>query len=78
MFLFKDWEEICCFISQNCNSYRADEIKIKRNNFIVCIKHDVETNVRKSLIMAEIEKKYNLKTTYYFQLYLFNCHINLI
>jgi len=72
MFTYKVWDEICQELS-NKNTIRADEILSQEDNkdWIV-VKHDIETNVPKALILAKIEAKYNIQATYYVQADLVN------
>jgi hypothetical protein len=68
MLIYNVWESICKDISLNYNHIKANQI-LTCNSFTkwVVIKHDVETNVLKALKLAKIEKKYNIKATYYVQ-----------
>tara|TARA_B110001452_G_scaffold267571_1_gene278121 strand:+ start:426 stop:1259 length:834 start_codon:yes stop_codon:yes gene_type:complete len=73
MFVFKEWDRFCSEIkNKNINCLRAfDALEAaKTNSRYLIIKHDVETNVNKALKIAQIENKYNIKTTYYVQSYL--------
>lgn len=73
MFIYNEWEKVCLFVSKNRNSIPVKEIvEQESGKEWVAIKHDVETNVEKALIMARIESKYNIKATYYVQAYLLN------
>lgn len=80
MFIYKNWERFCSDVSKlGIETYTALEalsISSENRNYII-IKHDVETSVQKALIIAEIENKYNIKTTYYVQSYLLDSRDNL-
>ena len=66
LFIYANWEKVCKALEGK--TIRADEILDNKlsQNWIV-IKHDVETNVAKALILAKIEAKYNIASTYYVQ-----------
>jgi hypothetical protein len=67
MFIYAIWDEICQELSK-LKTIRADEIlNQKSDDSWIVIKHDVETNVSKSLSLAKIEAKYSIKATYYVQ-----------
>ena len=75
MFVYKNWEFFCSKIKElEIKTYTAAEaiLASKQNNRFVIIKHDVETNVNKALIIAQIENKFDIKTTFYVQSYLLN------
>jgi hypothetical protein len=68
MFIYSKWDEICKTISLLNKSKTFDNLQLNGDlNDWVAIKHDVETNVKKALIIAKIEARYNIKSTYYFQ-----------
>jgi len=79
MFIYKKWEKFCSELNGlGIGSYTALEaLSISsENRNIVIIKHDVETSVQKALTIAQIEHKFNIKTTYYVQSYLLNSSNN--
>ena len=68
MFIYSIWDEICKNISSNCNTITINQILNQANGSKwIAIKHDVETNVSKALSLAKIEKKYDIKATYFMQ-----------
>lgn len=73
MFVFKEWDNFCFQIRKlniECvTAVEALEAAKKKSGYLI-IKHDVETNVKKALKIAQIENKYNIKTTFYVQSYL--------
>ena len=72
IFVYKKWEKICAeFARKNVCSVTASDVALKKTKgkYIV-LKHDVETNVAKAFKMAEIEKKYGHRGSYYVQAYL--------
>ena len=80
MFIYKNWELFCSRIRElEIKTYTAVEalsISSKDNQYII-IKHDVETNVHKALIIAQIESEFDIKTTFYVQSYLLNSSKNI-
>lgn len=79
MFVYKEWDRFCSKLKNkniNClTAFNAIEAAKTNLNYII-IKHDVETNVKKALKIAQIENKYNIKSTFYVQSYLINTHRN--
>lgn len=73
MFLYKNWEIFCRELNDNrINSVTACSLlneNVNNGEFLV-LKHDVENNLSKALVLAEIESKYSHKGTYYIQGYL--------
>ncbi len=71
MFVYKKWEAFCKMLSENkIHSITAcDALKNKEKKFLI-LKHDVETNPQKALVMAKIENKYGHHGVYYVQAYL--------
>lgn len=68
MFIYSDWDFFCSEVSTKYRCIRADEILHQgQDEEWLVIKHDVETNVRKALILAKIENKYGIRATYYVQ-----------
>lgn len=80
MFIYKNWEHFCARIKElEIKTYTAADalsISSKDKKYMI-IKHDVETNVRKALEIAEIENRFNIKTTFYVQSYLLNSNKNI-
>ncbi len=70
IFTYKKWDKFCCALSQSgIKSVPAFSVNSRSTNYVV-LKHDVETDVRKAFIMAEIEQKYAHCGSYYVQAYL--------
>jgi len=67
MFIYSIWDEICETISKNSNTVTVNQILTQPSSKWIAIKHDVETNVPKALVLAKIEAKYNITATYYVQ-----------
>jgi len=68
MFIYSIWDDICKDISSNHITIKVNQILEHSNSTKwIAIKHDVETNVPKALELAKIEKKYNIKATYFVQ-----------
>ena len=79
MFIYSEWNKFCLEVSSKYNCIRVDEIPNQPlNGSWISIKHDVETNVKKALKIAKIEKKYNIRATYFIQSYLLLDNINLL
>lgn len=78
MFIYKDWERFCRKLDKaGIHSMTADKkLKNSDKEFLI-LKHDVETNPKKALKLAEIEAKYGHKGTYYFQFYLIESFKNI-
>ena len=73
MFLYKNWDHFCSELkSLDLKSITAHEATNHVNSCgkYIILKHDVETSPKKALRMALIEKKYDLRATYYVQSYL--------
>jgi hypothetical protein len=71
MFIYSEWSKFCLEVSSKYNCIRVDEIPNQPlDGSWLSIKHDVETNVKKALKIAEIEKKHNIRATYFIQSYL--------
>ena len=68
LFIYKNWDTVCKGISENFYTIRADEVldNIEEKKWLV-VKHDVETDVKKALKLAEIEHQYGICATYYVQ-----------
>lgn len=70
IFLFKYWEGFCHELSNNeIKSIPACEVKADMQKYLV-LKHDVETNVPNAYKIAQIEKEYGHRGSYYVQAYL--------
>ena len=68
MFIYSNWDKICQELSINHNCISADQILDQMGGVSwVVVKHDVEANVDKALILARIEAKYGIRATYYVQ-----------
>ena len=79
MFVYGEWDKFCLEISSKYNCIRVDEIPSQPlNGAWISIKHDVETNVKKALKIAKIEKKHNIRATYFVQSYLLHDNIDLL
>jgi hypothetical protein len=74
MFIYKYWDEFCKNLNDaGVNSVTAASVlRTKPDNPFLTLKHDVETNPKKALKLAQIENKYSHKGTYYAQAYLLN------
>ena len=72
MFFYKNWEKFCAFISESgISTLRAcDVLDGEKPQQFVIFKHDVETNPRKALRLAEIESDHGIVGSYYVQAYL--------
>ena len=60
MFTYSVWENICSHISKSKNTIIASDITKQKDNAWLVIKHDVETDVKKALDIANIEAKYGI------------------
>ncbi len=79
MFVYSEWNKFCLEISSKYNCIRVDEISSQPSNGVwISIKHDVETNVKKALKIAKIEKKHNIRATYFVQSYLLFDNVKLL
>lgn len=76
IFVYKKWEEFCIKLHENgIHSIPACEVNADLNNYIV-LKHDVETDVSHAYEIAQIEKKYGHRGSYYVQAYLLDNYTN--
>lgn len=78
MFIYKHWNMFCKQLAEE-NTYSISATKVleeKQNNFLI-LKHDVETNPAKALVLARIEFKNGHKGVYYVQAYLLNKRKNI-
>lgn len=72
IFVYDRWEKFLKKLKKrNITSIPAKDVTKGLKTYLV-LKHDVETNVRKSYEMAKLEKSYNHCGTYYVQAYLLN------
>lgn len=78
MFIYSVWDEICKHISKKSRTITISQILSQTTQDWLAIKHDVETNVNKALIIAKIEAKYNIKATYYIQADLLDANYELL
>jgi hypothetical protein len=79
MFIYSEWNKFCLEVSSKYNCIRVDEIPNQPlDGSWLSIKHDVETNVKKALKIAKIEKKHNIRATYFIQSYLFLDNIEIL
>lgn len=70
IFVYKKWAEFCSTLKEKgFISIPACEVKSDSGNYIV-FKHDVETDVSHALRIAQIEKQYGHRGSYYVQAYL--------
>jgi len=70
VFTYKYWDSFCASLNNNV-CIRAKDIRNhnKKQQFII-LKHDVETDPYKSLLLAQIEYRYQIRASYYVQSYL--------
>ncbi|MFH7818872.1 hypothetical protein [Neobacillus thermocopriae] len=70
--MYKQWDDFCKKLNYSgINSVTAKSVlKVKNNKPFLILKHDVETNPKKALKLAQIENKYSHKGSYYVQAYL--------
>lgn len=72
IFTYKKWDVFCKKLSDfGISSIPAREVSGIVKNYLT-LKHDVETNVKKAFIIAEIEHRYGHRGSYYVQAYLLN------
>ena len=70
IFVYKKWAEFCSVLKEkNFKSIPACEVKSDSGNYLV-LKHDVETDVSHAYRIAQIEKQYGHRGSYYVQAYL--------
>ena len=73
MFTYNNWDQFCSTISKknHCCIRAMDVIDtVKQDKKFIVLKHDVEVNVKKALVFAEIEHNYKISATFYIQSYL--------
>lgn len=76
IFVYRKWEEICRRLKEKgLQSIPACEVKSDSGNYVV-LKHDVETDVQRAHKIAQIEKKYGHRGSYYVQAYLLSNNKN--
>ena len=72
IFVLKKWDRFCRKLSEKgMQSIPACEVTQAAGRYLV-LKHDVETNVYRAFQMAQIEKGYGHRGSYYVQAYLLN------
>lgn len=70
IFVYKYWEQFCKKLDEKgIHSIPACEINGEEKSFLV-LKHDIENSVSRAFKMAEIEKKYGQRGSYYAHAYL--------
>jgi len=74
MFVYNQWDNFCKKLKDGGfkSITAADALKTKVDTPFLILKHDVETSPSKALKLAQIEKKYSHKGSYYVQAYLLN------
>lgn len=72
IFTYKNWENFCKLLKdKGISSVTAKDVLERQSiNPYLVLKHDVETNVKRALRIAEIEHKYGHCGCYYVQAYL--------
>ena len=76
--ILEEWHRFCKSIdSDRC--YTVSELPLLPDSVKwIAIKHDVETNVKKALKIAEIEAQHKIRATFYIQSYLLEENCNLL
>lgn len=70
IFVYKKWDYFCRSLHENgIHSIPACEVEQDASPYLV-LKHDVETDVPRALVLAKIEFKYGHRGSYYVQAYL--------
>ncbi|MBO7309825.1 MAG: hypothetical protein J6U86_00345 [Clostridia bacterium] len=70
VFVYTEWERFCKSLADNnIHSIPAMSVNKSTEKYLV-LKHDVETDVSKALVLARIENKYGHKGSFYVQAYL--------
>lgn len=70
IFVYSAWDEFCKNLKdKGLVSIPACEVKSSADAYLV-LKHDIENNVKRSYRLAEIEKKYGHRGSYYVHAYL--------
>ena len=70
IFTYKKWDSFCHSLQRaGFQSVPAREVKAFSGSYLV-LKHDVETNVPSAYRIAQIEKEYGHRGSYYVQAYL--------
>lgn len=80
IFVYKKWEDFCSALTEkSIKSIPACEVKSDSKNYLV-LKHDVETDVSHAYRIAQIEKQYGHRGSYYVQAYLLEdeCNIKML
>ncbi len=69
-FIYKEWDKFCKkLVDEGVSSVPVCEIFGQTEKYF-CLKHDVETAVKKAYKISKIESKYGHKGSYYVQAYL--------
>lgn len=77
IFVFRKWERFCGDLREmGLQSIPACEVTKDAGSYLV-LKHDVETDVARAFQMAQIEKKYGHRGSYYVQAYLLDDEKNI-
>ena len=79
MFVHSKWEQFCSEIgNMDVSIVKAEQLihTLPTGSFII-LKHDVETNPKKALSMAQIEHSFGMSGTYYVQGYLLDSPENI-
>ncbi len=63
----KEWAALCEFVSKEYTAGSVRDYVDSPGNVKVIFKHDVECDPLRALKMAEIENRFGIKATYYFQ-----------
>ena len=71
IFTYKNWDQFCALLQgKGVRSITAKKLMTEKLSSYVILKHDVETNVKSALKIAEIESKRGHCGSYYVQAYL--------
>lgn len=77
IFTYKRWEEFCRKLDdQKIHSIPASEVQGAMSPYLV-LKHDVETDVGRAYVLAQIEQKFHHRGSYYVQAYLMQDEANI-
>lgn len=78
IFVYNTWDKFCKKLKNNGKlSIPASEVQSDMNEFIV-LKHDIEKAVEKAYKLAEIEKKYGHRGSFYAHAYLLKSEKNIV
>lgn len=72
MFVYKQWDGLCGKLKEKgfISLSAVSVLNEKPDTQFIILKHDVETNPKRALRLAQIENKHSLKGSYYVQAYL--------